>query len=456
MVELKEIGRHIKRFLIVRFSLRKDKEEESQITDAIRKGVEFHGANIWVLIFAIFLASIGLNVNSTAVIIGAMLISPLMGPIMGIGLGLSIFDFELLKSAAKNLTIMVVISLLTSTLYFSLSPLSEAQSELLARTTPTIWDVLIALFGGLAGVVAGASKGKGTVIPGVAIATALMPPLCTAGYGLANGDLFIFAGAFYLFCINGVFISLSALIVTRLLKYHPVVLPDKARERRLRNVISLVVVITVIPSILIAYFTVKRELFEQRAQSYLKTEFQMRKTFMLTNRVDYENSSIDIVLTGHTLPADSIAMLRERKNNYALNDIDVRITQGSDYSEHLNLEELKSGVAREMYIDNNRIITEYEQTITGLKQELVRLKEHYPVDLISKELNALGKGVTALAIHDNLLYNADGNVQDTVTIAYAQFTRIPSRDEQRKIHDWLTIRIRADSLLLVPVKAVRD
>ena len=192
----------IKSFLGEYLDLRKDKDNELATVDSIRKGVEFKGANLWILIFAIFMASLGLNVNSTAVIIGAMLISPLMGPIMGFGLGLGIYDYDLIKRSFRNFATATVFSVITSTLFFLISPISEAQSELLARTQPTVYDVLIAFFGGLAGIVASSTKSKGNVIPGVAIATALMPPLCTAGFGLASGNLYYFFGAFYLYFIN--------------------------------------------------------------------------------------------------------------------------------------------------------------------------------------------------------------------------------------------------------------
>jgi uncharacterized hydrophobic protein (TIGR00271 family) len=185
-------------FLFRRFNLHVDKADEDDVILSIRKNTDFVGPNLWTLIFAIFIASIGLNVNSTAVIIGAMLISPLMGPIMGIGLGLGTNDFELIKKGARNLLIATLISIATSTLYFWLTPLHDAQSELLARTTPSLWDVFIAFFGGLAGIVAGTRKEKSNVIPGVAIATALMPPLCTAGFGIASGNLYYFLGAMYL------------------------------------------------------------------------------------------------------------------------------------------------------------------------------------------------------------------------------------------------------------------
>ena len=191
------------------FDPSEDRESEVETIENICKGINFRGSNLWVLIFAIFIASLGLNVNSTAVIIGAMLISPLMGPIMGIGLGLGINDFELIKKAFRNLAIATVFGILTSTFYFLISPLNEARSELLARTTPTIYDVLIAFFGGMAGIVASSTRLKGNVIPGVAIATALMPPLCTAGFGIASGNFSYFFGAFYLYMINSVFIAFA-------------------------------------------------------------------------------------------------------------------------------------------------------------------------------------------------------------------------------------------------------
>lgn len=213
------LHKQIRDFFVRNFGVRQEKEDELETIESIKKGVEFKGTNLWVLIFATFVASLGLNTNSTAVIIGAMLISPLMGPIMGFGLGLGISDFDLIKRSFRNFATATVFSVITSTLFFLISPISEAQSELLARTQPTVYDVLIAFFGGLAGIVASSTKSKGNVIPGVAIATALMPPLCTAGFGLASGNLYYFFGAFYLYFINTVFISLATYMVVRLLKY---------------------------------------------------------------------------------------------------------------------------------------------------------------------------------------------------------------------------------------------
>ena len=202
-----------------KFKLHAEKEDLQTVVITISNGVVFRGTNLWVLIFAIFVASLGLNVNSAAVIIGAMLISPLMGPIMGIGLGMGISDVSLLRKSIYNYGVATIVALTTSTLFFLISPLDDAHSEILARTTPTIYDVLIALFGGFAGIIATATKLKGNVIPGVAIATALMPPLCTAGYGLATLQFGFFVGAFYLYIINTVFIALATLIIVRFLHF---------------------------------------------------------------------------------------------------------------------------------------------------------------------------------------------------------------------------------------------
>jgi uncharacterized hydrophobic protein (TIGR00271 family) len=216
-------------------SLEKEVDDFDKIHENIEKDVIFKGTNLWILVFAIFVASIGLNMNSTAVIIGAMLISPLMGPINGMGYSLATYDFPLFQKAIKNFGFAVMASLIASTLYFTISPVSTAHSELLARTSPTIYDVLIALFGGLAGIVAMSSKQKGNVIPGVAIATALMPPLCTAGYGLATFNLNYFFGAFYLFTINTVFIALSSVLVSQLLKFPIRTLVNETQKKKVNR-----------------------------------------------------------------------------------------------------------------------------------------------------------------------------------------------------------------------------
>jgi len=220
--------------LLSYIKLESELDDFEKIHESITKDIVFKGTNLWILVFAIIVASVGLNMNSTAVIIGAMLISPLMGPINGMGYSIATYNFPLFKLALKNFLFAVIASLIASTAYFLLSPISTAHSELLARTSPTIYDVLIALFGGLAGIVAISSRQKGNVIPGVAIATALMPPLCTAGYGLATGQLFYFFGAFYLFTINSVFIAISSVIISQILKFPIRTVVDKLQRKRMK------------------------------------------------------------------------------------------------------------------------------------------------------------------------------------------------------------------------------
>jgi uncharacterized hydrophobic protein (TIGR00271 family) len=277
-----------------RFSLKEDKAEDSQIDEGLRAGVELKGTNLWVLMFAILIASVGLNVNSTAVVIGAMLISPLMGPIMGVGYGVGIYDSQLIKKSFRNLGIATLISLLVSTLYFLLTPLSNAQSELLARTTPSIWDVLIAFFGGLAGII-GATRSKNTnIIAGVAIATALMPPLCTAGYGLANGNWHYFFGAFYLYSINCVFIAFSSILIIWFLKIKHKQFVDDATELKVKRVLTTVVLLTLLPSVYLAVKLVKDEVFVSVANTFINNELNFPQAHIAERMVSARKKQIEV------------------------------------------------------------------------------------------------------------------------------------------------------------------
>ena len=258
--------------LFIRYINISDQVDTEAAAERIKSGIWFRGANVWILAFAIVLASVGLNVNSTAVIIGAMLVSPLMGPIIGMGLSLGTNDWDLLKSAAKNLLVMVLISLAASTLFFILSPLSLVNpTELEARTSPTIYDVLIAFFGGLAGILENSRKERGTVLSGVAIATALMPPLCTAGYGLAHLNMHFFFGALYLFLINSVFISLATFLMVKYLAFRPVnnMVPEITRRRK--QLVSAVFIIFLIPSIWSAFNLIRENNFERNARSFVES-----------------------------------------------------------------------------------------------------------------------------------------------------------------------------------------
>lgn len=273
------------------FYLGDEKESFDELTEKISAGSIFKGTNLWVLVFAIFLASLGLNVNSPAVIIGAMLVSPLMGPIMGLGYAAATNHFSLLKSSAKNFGFAVVTALATSTLYFIISPIHEAHSELLARTNPNVYDVLIALFGGLAGMFGSASKMKGNVLPGVAIATALMPPLCTAGYGISDLNPDIFLGAAYLFLINTVFIAWATYLTVRILKYPKHHYQDPAREARAKNWMGILVVVTLVPSIYFAYSTIQANAFRVRAERFVQEVSQVKGNYLIRKNIDEKNKS---------------------------------------------------------------------------------------------------------------------------------------------------------------------
>lgn len=312
------------------FDLRADTDYAN--TDAsIRQNVDFKSANAWTLVFAIFIASVGLNVNSTAVIIGAMLISPLMGPIVGAGLALGINDFELLKRAGRNLLIALTISVVTSTLYFLISPFSEAQSELLARTSPNFYDVLIAAFGGAAGIVAVSRKEKGNAIPGVAIATALMPPLCTAGFGIANGEPKYFLGAMYLFIINSVFICLSTYVFVRYLRFKKISYAEKHEQIRIDRWVMSIAAVVIIPSLITAWLLLKESGFKIKANSFVEREVQGKGTFIVEKKLNYrwENSTIEITLLGDQLSKEKIKTMEEKKSLYGLKETKLVINQVS-------------------------------------------------------------------------------------------------------------------------------
>lgn len=241
------------------FNLHEGEDDREKTLEIIKQNVNFNGANLWILACAIIVASVGLNVNSTAVIIGAMLISPLMGPIVGAGFALGIYDFGLLKKSLRNLAVSTIIGLVFSTLYFYVSPFKDVQSEILARTSPNIYDILIAFFGGIVGVIAVTRVEKGNPIPGVAIATALMPPLCTAGFGIATGNWSFFLGAIYLYCINCVFIGIATFLIIKYLKYPPKEQVDSKQQKQVRNIITALILVMLLPSAYLAYSLYKEQ-----------------------------------------------------------------------------------------------------------------------------------------------------------------------------------------------------
>lgn len=445
----------LKEFLNDLFNLNEDREREVITISEIKKGVEFRGANLWILIFAIFIASIGLNVNSTAVIIGAMLISPLMGPIMGIGLGAGINDFGLIKKAFRNLSVAVVLSVLTSAIYFFVTPLHEAQSELLARTTPTLWDVLIAFFGGLAGIIAGSRKEKSNAIPGVAIATALMPPLCTAGYGLANGNWYYFVGAFYLFFINSVFISVSTFLIVRFLGYPKKQFEDAATEKRVKSYILAFVIFTSVPSVYLAYNVVQRTLFEQNARNFVNVEFNLPETQVINQRYAMEDQEgiIEVTLYGKKVDNDDIQVIEAKLPQYKLKDTRLIVKQGYQEDIKATTEQefermsanLKSGILEDLYQKNEETLKSKNNQIKFLEDQLLKVQsKQYPIADIQSELKVQYPSIKSLAIGDMVT-----DSQDTICHAVLTFSKLPRSSDQTKLKEWLQVRTKIDTMVVV-------
>lgn len=439
----------IKRFLREYLDLRKDKDNELATVDSIRKGVEFKGANLWILIFAIFMASLGLNVNSTAVIIGAMLISPLMGPIMGVGLSVGLNDFELMKRSLKSFFITTAFSVTTATLFFSFTPIAEAQSELLARTSPTIYDVFIALFGGLAGVVALSTKEKGNVIPGVAIATALMPPLCTAGYGLASGNLIYFLGAFYLYFINSVFISLATFIGVRVMHFQRKEFTDKKREKNVRKYIVLIVILTMCPAIYLTIDIIRGTFYNSSANRFITEQLSFPNTQVLDKKVDYEHREIRVVLIGPQVPEPSIAIARENLKQYQLLETKLTVLQGMN-NDAVDISSIRSLVVEDFYKNSEERILKQQAKIQSLEQSIESYKIH---DQLSRtlvpELKVLYPSVTSLSITRSVELTVDSLKADTVTLALLKFAKQPSTAEKVKISNWLKARVGVKQLRLI-------
>jgi uncharacterized hydrophobic protein (TIGR00271 family) len=401
--------------------------------------VTFKGTNLWTLIFAIFIASIGLNMNATAVIIGAMLISPLMGPIMGIGLGIAINDFELLQKGIKNIFLATVISVITSAIYFLLTPIHDTNSELLARTNPSLWDVLIAFFGGLAGIVAGTRKEKSNIIPGVAIATALMPPLCTAGFGLATGKWYFFLGALYLYFINSLLICFATLIIVKHLKFHKKEFSSKEKEKRVIRSISIIVLITVLPSIYLAYRIVQRSIFEGNAKIFVQKEFHFQKTQVVGKTFSFERNkkSIELLLIGKELSQPIIDSLKNRMPLYDLDSTKLIIHQGLDAKQEIDLAQIKASILEDVY----------KEEADSLPQPANKLNR--PLPDISKELMALYPEIKLFTLTNTILINQDSVQKDTLTLFTFKTVKFLPVKDLKKLSGWVKQRTGSDSVQLI-------
>ncbi len=420
------------------FDLRGDQADPEVIDQTIRAGVVFEGTNLWLLIFAILVASIGLNVNSTAVIIGAMLISPLMGPIMGAGYGVSVGDFKLLRLSIVNLARAASASLRASAIYFSLSPLSEAHSELLARTTPSIWDVGIALFGGLAGIVGVTRKEKSNVLPGVAIATALMPPLCTAGYGIATLQPGFFLGAFYLFFINSVFIAAATVAMTRIMHLPTASHVDAATRKRARRWIALVVTATLVPSVVLARQLVQAEVFHARAQRFLSDALpDDGQTLVATSRIDPEGRLIRVTLIGEPLSEETKEALSRSLPLYGLDDARLVVHQQTQAT--LDIQGLRDEMTADLYAGTLKLLESRSARVAELEASLeAARRDQADADRVVAELGALLPAGTKVTV-------TSGTTRDGARIAVALLEQQGAVEvaEEARLEAWLRERTGA-------------
>ncbi len=446
---LKEIWAYVKSLT----SIAEDTDSETTIAN-ITKGVEFRADNVWVLFFAIIIASVGLNVNSTAVIIGAMLISPLMGPIMGLGLSIGISNGELLRKSLKNLFIMIVISLVASSLYFLISPLSDAQSELLARTKPTIYDVFIAFFGGLAGILASSRKQeKITVVSGVAIATALMPPLCTAGYGIGTGQLIYFVGAFYLFFINAFFIALATYLMVRYLKFPRKTFLDPTTERKVRRSIAIFTIVVVVPSIFIAVNVIRETSFDNNAIKYvndIQNNPVMQNVQIISQQRTYSNKGNEITLSlvGDPLNSEQVAVLQKRMEEMGLKNTKLTIRQAGGASLDVGTQ---AKMLQEFIEDKDRQIAQKDSLIFDLRQQIRMEQKRAEVTTqqLAQELHILYPYINDISMAEAVKVDVKNNETDTVPTLNINWIKQPTEAEYDHFQSWLKVRLKTDRLDIV-------
>lgn len=412
----------------------------------IRKNVHFRGPNAWILAFSVVIASVGLNVNSIPVIIGAMLISPLMGPIFGAGFSLGTNDMELMVTSLKNLAVMMAIALIASVLYFLVTPLTLTNpTELLARTNPTIYDVLIALFGGAAGMFEQCRKEKGTVISGVAIATALMPPLCTAGFGLAKGNMQFFLGALYLFAINCVFIAIASYIMTKAMGFKQAQYRDTKVEKRTRRIMVATALVFIIPSILSAIVLVNNNNFDRRATAFVQANKSIQNAIIYDYTISHEKGDkIELYLSGEKLDEEQTAALFASANEYGIKEEQVAINENKSAKSLI-----VSDIVNDIYANNERQLMAKKNEVEALRNELNEYKrDSIPCLQIAKELAGFYPSVKSIGISRGSSVTADSLTVRKTTFVNAKASRRFKADEEEKLLRWLKIRLGSEDVEL--------
>ena len=441
----------LKAYLRQYFDMSENREKEEDVVDEIASGVTFKGANLWILICAVFIASLGLNINSTAVIIGAMLISPLMGPILGMGLAVGIDDLPLLRRAVKNYMVATIIGIITATVYFLLTPFQGVQSELLARTEPTIYDVLIAFFGGAAGFVAASIKDKGNVIPGVAIATALMPPLCTAGYGIATGNLAFFAGASLLYFINTVFIAVATTFGVFLLRFRRKHFVDPQRCKFVHRMILAIAILTMIPAGYMTVRMMRTSLFDKQLNNFVQHNLNWKGTQVISQHL-YGDSVLQIVALGKEVTPEQKKKAQKELNEHSrLKHLKLAVIQGNESAD------LASERGNLLAISKNReksvkVLQEQAVEIKNLREKLGKIDSYsqLSVDMFN-EMLVLYPGVQSLVLSPVVEANLDTTANEPYLLAIAQFkVKKPLTNQQNnQMRQWIQKRTNEESVKLV-------
>lgn len=431
------------------FNVLPDKDGEKYFIKQITNDINFQGSKLWILIFAIFIASLGLNVNSTAVIIGAMLISPLMGPIIGMGLAIGIADLTLFKQSLKNYLVSTFFSVITAMIYFMISPIREAQSELLARTSPTLYDVLIALFGGAAGFLALVTRGKNNVLPGVAIATALMPPLCTAGYGLAVQNTYYFFGAFYLYFINTVFIAFTTCVGVRFQHFHRKQFINREQMRRVNYYIVSIIIITIIPASYMTWNIIKQSVIENNIEKFITKELNYSGTNILSHEYDLKNKTIHVVAVGNPISTHTIAKAQKSMTNYQLDGYVLKVIQGTNSDSLLLLQRKKKG----QLMAGEKNTAEWQELAyrNDVLQKQLNSYTHYPVlaNDMKEELKVVCPSAKSI-----MLSKASESFVDSASIknhivAVVKTSKTLAKDNRKQLYDWLKVKVKSDSLELI-------
>ena len=432
--------------LLSYFNVAGDLESQQDVEQSIRAGVDFKGSQLLILIFAILVASLGLNTDSTPVVIGAMLISPLMGPIIGMGLGIGIADYELLKRSFKNISMAVLGSLVASAIYFLISPQYEGSSQLLARTSPSIYDVFVALFGGAAGFVGIACRNKGQVVPGVAIATSLMPPLCTAGYGIATWQMNFFLGALYLFFTNMIFILFATWIGVKILKYKSVVYQNPSRNKKVQIFITIVVFCTVGVSCFLTYRMISKNVFLAKAQTFVEQEMVFPNTQVLSHKEYIESGKryIDVTLIGTALPKDSLQLAMMNKlDSVGLGGTILQIKQGFTVGNMVASSTSPEKNFAEFYNMAQRELLQKQTEIDSLKG-VIKIHTWFNDQSteVAPEIKILFPEIKDIALARMVATSIDHVLPDTINMVFVKASVTFTEKERKKLEEFLRVRFK--------------